>query len=241
MTLKILAVSSGKGGVGKSCITACTGAALARQGKKTLLIEMGADARSLDLITGTQDRTVFTITDVAGGICDAEKALVQTVVHDNLYLMPAAWNAADPVDGQVFRRVMDSINTDFDAVILDGVDFSVFPADIPDCILCVATPDSMSVRSCTSMTAHLYASGAREIRLIINRVPPKIAPIRNVTDFDDIIDQTGAQLIAVLPESPKFHHAANSGLPLSDDSIVPSIFDSLAARLFGEYRPLLIK
>jgi septum site-determining protein MinD len=124
---------------------------------------------------------------------------------------------------------------------VDGVDFSVTPPGLFDTILIVTTPDTLSARACRDEARVLYSAGAKNIRLVINRVPPEVVPIHGVEDFDALINMIGVQLIGVIPESPKLSYAANHSKMLDEESITIRVFDNLAARLRGEGRPLLIQ
>ena len=83
-----ITLTSGKGGTGKSCVAAYMGVAFAQKGKKVVLVEMGANARTLDLILGAQNDILFDFSDVVEGRCEIDKAVVQTAYHENVYLIP---------------------------------------------------------------------------------------------------------------------------------------------------------
>jgi septum site-determining protein MinD len=239
--LRILAVSSGKGGTGKSCVAAYIGLALARTGKRILLMELAAGPRSLDLILGFES-ALFHIRDVADGRCDLASAMASSTLHAGLSLIPAPPDPlAPPITGVEFERAIKDVPGDIDYVILDGVDFSVIPASIPDCVIMVVTPDSLAVRAGAALSEKLRDMNARELRLVINNVPTEVLPMREFQDFDDIIDSVGARLLAVVPASRKLAYAAGNAEPVAEDSLLPKIFGNIAARLAGEERPLLVK
>lgn len=239
--MKSIAITSGKGGTGKSCIAAYTGAALAMQGRKTLLLELGCGYRSLDIIAGVQDQVVYDIADVLSGCCDLEKAIVQTRYHEKLFLLPAGLSPAAGVDNTWLGGVLRTLSTEFDMVILDGVDFAAFSPKLVDIVLQVLTPDTLCIRACAQQSRALCELGAKQLRLVINQVPAEILPMQGARDFDDIIDQVGAQLIAVIPESPKLRYASNNARRLDPESITVRVFGNLAGRLQGKRLPLLIR
>lgn len=239
--MKIVAITAGKGGTGKSCVTAYTGLALAQAGKRVLLIEMGADAPALDIIVGTADPMLFHMGDLLSGGCEMEAAMADTKFKRLSLLSFGAQGWQRPVDGDSFSHLLRLLPPDLDFVLLDGADFSVFPASIPSCILNVTTPDTLSVRAAAFQTKRLAADGAAHIRLVINNVPAQILPMAGIDDFDDIIDTVGAQLIAVIPASPKLAYTSNNTKPLAEGSLLPQIFERLAARLTGKNAPLLIR
>jgi septum site-determining protein MinD len=221
-------------------VAAYTGMALSENGKRTLLIEQGKDGRSLDIIAAAQNEAVFDVGDIIAGRCDDEKAIVPASYTDRLFLIPAA-AARGTQDPDSFVALLRRQYRRNDFTIVDGVDFSVVPPSLFDMILMVTTPDTLSARACRDETRTLYNAGAKDVRLVINRVPPEVVPIYGVKDFDGLIDLIGAQLIGVIPESPKLSYAANHSKMLDEESITIRIFDNLAARLRGEARPLLIR
>jgi septum formation inhibitor-activating ATPase MinD len=239
--VKILAITAGKGGVGKSCVAAYTGAALARAGGKTLLLELGADARSLDLILGLPETVLFHSGDLLSGDCDAQTAIAPVPDHANLFVIPCAFGRRLAVEEAAFRSLLTSLPEDMDFLIVDGLHPDYFPFSLADMVIEVVTPDSLSVRAAAEATRRLRERGIENIRLIINQVPPNVLPIKGVTDFDDLIDMVGAQLLAVIPQSPKLAYASNNTVPLAGDSLTPQIFDRIAQRLLGIHAPLLVQ
>lgn len=240
--MKIIAVASGKGGLGKSCVAAYTGLALARAGKKTLIAELGHDPRSIDIIIGLSDTALFSVQDVLSGNCTPDQAVTVSGLHENLHLLPCSLSTGSlSVGGKELDDVTRKLGEEYDYLILDGVDFSVLPADRAHLILNIVTPDGLAIRSAAELTQRLYDSGAAEVRLVINSVPAQVIPMKGFDDFDDVIDFIGARLLAVIPESPKLRFASNNTEDVDADSIIPRIFDALAARLEGENVPLLIR
>ena len=235
--MKVIAVTSGNGGVGKSCVVAYLGAAFAKMGKKSLLVEAGAQARSLDVITATRD-IVFDFADVAARACELPDAVTPTGLQAGLSLL-----AGPPAPVCIQKNRLDCLRPEdlaaFDVVVLDGV-YGALPHRLVDTIIMVTTPESMSVRACEQHAAELYRAGAAQIRLVINQVPAQVLPMQDLRDFDDIIDRIGAQLLGVIPLSPKLQYSANNGVPVSEQSLTVQIFDNMAARLTGDVRPLLV-
>lgn len=239
--MNLIAVVSGKGGTGKSCVAAYTGVALSEAGKPTLLIEQGKTAKSLDLVIAAHNEAVFDINDVLEGRCIPHKAVVPAAFTDNLFLMTAGVGPYRPADSKVFADLLKSMQREYDYVIVDGVDFDVVPPSLFDMILLVTTPDTLSARASQSLARELYAAGAEKLRLVINNVPSQVIPIMGVTDFDGLINLVGVQLIAVIPQSPKLQYCSNNAEALDEESVTIQIFDNLAARLRGQPRELIIR
>lgn len=240
--MKCIVTCSGKGGTGKSCVAAYIGAALAGSGRKTVLVELGADARSLDLILGTPS-TAYGAADVIAGGCSPDEATVAVENAPNLYLMTAGTSQIpqSPLAPQGVAALLAALRMQYDFVIVDGADPESFPAEAADTFLLVLTPDTLCVRACTDLAGRLYRRGAGEVRLIINQVPARIIPIEGAEDFDDVINQVGARLLGVIPQSPKLQYCANNAKQLDPDSLTVKVFDNIAGRLMGQRRPLLIR
>ena len=238
--MNLVAVTSGKGGTGKSCVAAYTGIALSEGGKKTLLIEQGMSAKSLDIVLAAQNDAVFDLGDVLNGRCDPQKAIVPITMSQQLFLLPAGAEPYTPAGEADLRSLLRSLSGEYDYILLDDPDFTVLPPSSFDRILLVTTPDTLSVRACQNKARQLFAAGGDSLRLVINNVPPQIIPIHGAKDFDDVINIIGVQLIAVIPQSPKLQYSSNNAKILDEESMTIQVFDNLAARLRGQSRPLLI-
>jgi len=241
--LSIFAVTSGKGGVGKSSVSAYTAAALAGLGKRTLLVELGAEPRVLDIIAGTEKEILFDISDVAANVCEPLDAIVQTKIDKNLFLLPGAPTAlesfANPEDAE---KLLGDLASCYDCIVADGIDFGVISPNAVDVIINVTMPNSISVRTCAAHVQMMRARGAEKMmRLVINAVPVNVMPMLGMQDFDDIIDQIGAQLLGVVPHSPILQYCSNNTKPLDKDSMTADVFDNIAARLLGQNRRLLVR
>ena len=241
--MNIFAVTSGKGGVGKSCIAAYTAAALSQAGKRVLLVEPGFGFRSLDVILGVPNDVLFDFSDVLGERCSPQKAIIKSSLWDNVFLLPGSpAPIPHPPQQQVIEPLLREIAKDYDVVILDDVDFRHISPAIFKIIMLIVVPDYLSVRTESLHSAALVSVAAQgQLRLIINNVPTRIMPMRSVRDFDDIIDKIGAQLIGVIPHSPNLQFSSNNAAPLKENSLALDIFDNIAARLMGESRTLLVR
>lgn len=238
LPVKSIAMCSGKGGTGKSCVATYIAEALARDGRKTLLMELGENFRSLDLILGVS-ATAFGVGDVLSGLCEAEEAISPVDRTPGLFLMPPGEEV--PLKSEDIAELLRKLEPEYDFILVDGAHYSTLPAKAVDLFLMVTTPDSLGVRACAEISRRLYAQGAKEIRLIINDVPARVPPIEGAGDFDDVIDIIGAQLLGVIPQSPKLRYCANSGMPLDDYSLTLKVFEHIAARLMGRRAPLLVR
>ena len=243
--MSIFAVASGKGGVGKSCIAAYTAAALAATGKRVLLVEPGFSFRALDIILGVSDEVLFDFSDVAQGRCDPPKAIVSSSFWKGVSLLSGPLQPIlHSAELKLTELILREISSDYDAIIVDGVDFEYVSPSIFKTIILVVTPDFLAVRAesmhCNSLVNTLSAPPER-LRLIINNVPARIMPMNGMRDFDDIIDMVGARLIGVIPHSPNLQYSSNNAVPLKENSLTLDVFDNIAARLMGQNRTLLVR
>jgi len=236
--LKCIVFCSGKGGTGKSCAAAYTGVALAAAGKKTLLLELGGDAPSLELILGVKD-CAHGIWDIFSGRCEVSDAIVKSENYPGLFLLPSKGGTPEQNEAKL-QALMKSLEH-FDFVVVDGGGGADFPVRLCSVFVIVTTPDTLSVRACAQAAQRLREANAKEVRLLINNVPPRIIPINGAEDFDDVIDIVGARLIGIIPSSPKLAFCSNNEQPLDPESLTVKIFENLAARLMGQRRLLLIR
>lgn len=238
--MKLIAITSGKGGTGKSCVTAYTGMALAGRGQRVLLLELGYTFRSLDLITGIQNSVVLDVEDVLARDTDPRQAIVPCERYGNLGLLAAGIDGA-PCTREQFTGMIRRLEPLYDYILVDGADIVTLGADLFHTVLIVVTPDSLCIRASAHHSRSLYGSGVKNMRLVINNVPPRVLPMYGAEDFDDVIDMIGAQLIAMIPASPKLQFSSNNAQPLDKESLTVQVFESLAGRIIGEQRPLLIR
>ena len=237
--MKCIVVCSGKGGTGKSCVAAYTGAALAGAGKRVLLVELADQSRSLEIILGVKE-AAFGVLDIFAGRCQAEDAILEIEKTPGLFFLPSG-DGTPPETKEPMRRLLKSFPDQYDFVILDGAHLSYMPVELCNVFLLVTTPDTLSMRACAVAARQLNQAGAREVRLVINNIPPRIIPIEGAHDFDDVIDIIGARLIDLIPASPKLAFCSNNAQPLDPDSLTIKVFENLAGRLLGKRIPLLIR
>ena len=237
--MKCIVVCSGKGGTGKSCVAAYTGAALAGAGKRVLLIELAGNTRSLELILGTKE-AAFGALDIFAGRCTAQDAILTKENTPGLYFLPAG-DGPPPQTEEPIRQLLKSFSEQFDFVLIDGGHLSCLPIELCNIFLLVTTPDTLSMRACAVTSRQLYRAGAKEVRLVINNIPPRIIPIEGAHDFDDVIDIIGARLIDLIPASPKLAFCSNNAQPLDPESLTIKVFENLAGRLLGKRIPLMIR
>lgn len=242
---KIIAVTSGKGGTGKSTICSELGFALAKQGHRTLIIELDFGLRCLDIMLGVKDDITYDLGSVLRGECDIYKATTQVKLASNLSIVCAPEDPFAKVDADTIYKICSEMRKYYEYIIVDtsaGTNESVFDVvEQSDLILINTTPDPICVRDARTMSDEFYKRGNKKQRLIINKVNPDILKEELVPDFDSIIDTVGVQLIGVIPDDDAVVISTGKGVPLPSSSPSFKAFDAISKRIKGEDIPLTLK
>lgn len=242
MTKTILVVS-GKGGAGKSTISAFLGEALVARGQSVLLVELDSGLRSLDVALDVAKDVVLDFGDVARG-AESQGAVMACPFCPNLSVLCAAGSAAS-VQVETLVRILTASQGKFDYVIWDcpaGIGEALSAAaKISSLALVIATPDPSSIRAAHRAGLVLRSENLENRRLIINRCPKDPKKLRPLKNLDEVIDQTEIQLLGVIWDDPSTRIAFNTGKPLSKESPNLKNFADLAGRILGERIPLDIR
>jgi len=242
---KIIAITSGKGGTGKSSICAELGFALAKQGHRTLVIELDFGLRCLDIMLGVKDEIKYDLGHVLSGKCDIYKATTQVKMASNLSVVCAPEDPFAKVDAEMISQICNDMRKYYEYIIVDtsaGTNQSVFDVvEQSDLILVNTTPDPICVRDARLMSDEFYKRGNKKQRLIINKVDAEIFQEDLVGDLDEIIDTVGVQLIGVIPHDNAVIISTGKGIPLPSNSPAFKAFDAISRRIKGEDVPLSFK
>lgn len=245
---RVVVVTSGKGGVGKTTVTANLGIALAKLGKKVLAIDADIGLRNLDMILGLENRIVFDVLDVLEGRTELKKALVRDKRGLSLWLLPANQTKnKDAVDRDKWISMVEDIKQkgEFDYVLIDspagielGFQIAASPADVA---LVVVNPEVSSVRDADRVIGLLENMEKKECYLVINRVRWDAVKKGQMLSVEDIVDILKVEPIGVLPEEPKLVDFTNRGEPivLQEDYDVSKALMDMAKRLLGEDVPMV--
>ncbi len=246
MTGRVITVTSGKGGVGKTTVTANLSTALALRGHRVVAIDTDIGLRNLDVVMGLENRIVYDLVDVVEGRCRLRQALIKDKRLADLYLMPAAQTrdktAVSPAD---VVRVCTELRSEFDFILLDspagielGFQNAVAPADE---VLIVTTPEVAAVRDADRIIGLLEAQEKYEHRLIINRLKPGMVRRGDMLDITDVLEILAVDLLGVVPEDEQVIVAINRGTPvvLEHDSLAGQALRNIARRLTGEEVPFM--
>ncbi|MBR5872397.1 MAG: AAA family ATPase [Oscillospiraceae bacterium] len=216
---KIILVASGKGGAGKSTVSALLGETFSFKKHPTLVIELDSGLRSLDVAFGVSEHIVFDMGDIVRGSCNICDAVVPCSFNSELSLIAAA---AKPVliSEETIKKIIEELGEKFEYIILDcpaGIGESLEnAAGCADLALVVATPDPSSVRGARAAGNLLSTFGLKNRRLVIERCPTKAKNLSPIKNLDEMIDGSELQLISVIWEDPSTRIAMDSGEPLDD-------------------------
>ena len=215
---KVIVVTSGKGGVGKTTATANIGAGLAMCGKKTALLDTDIGLRNLDVVLGLENRIVYDIVDVAEGVCKPRQALIKDRRYDGLYFMPAAQtrdkNALSP---EQMKTLIDELRPQFDYILIDcpaGIEQGFKNAVAgADSAIVVTMPEVSSGRDADRIIGLLSSENIDDIKLLINRTRPDLIRRGDMLDIDDTLDILNVDLLGVVPDDESIIRATNLGEP----------------------------
>lgn len=244
---RIIVVTSGKGGVGKTTMTANLGSALAKRGHKVALVDADFGLRNLDLLLGLENRVVYTAIEAIAGECRLEQALVRDKRQPNLALLPAAQNRnKEAVSPEQMKKLITSLSKAFDYILVDcpaGIELGFRNAIVAATeAFIVTTPEVTAVRDADRVIGLLEANDITRIQLILNRIRPEMVQVQDMMSVDDVLEILAIPLLGVVPDDERIITSSNRGEPiaLSQETSLPAIaFDNIARRLDGEEVPIL--
>ena len=239
-------ICSGKGGVGKTTLTANLGIALARQGVRTAVLDADFGLRNLDLLLGLENRIVFTAQEVLAGSCRLEQALVKHKQEPNLALLPAGNpRMLEWLKPEDMQAIVGMLAPSFDVVLIDC------PAGIEDGFknavsaaqeaIVITTPEVSAVRDADRVIGLLNIHGIKPIQLVLNRVRPKMMANQEMLSVNDVTDILALPLLGLVVEDEQVIVSTNRGEPLTlsgSRSPAALAYSNVARRLQGEDVPL---
>jgi len=248
MNSKVITVTSGKGGVGKTTVTANLAAALAMMGKKVVALDADIGLRNLDVVMGLENRIVYDLVDVVEGRCRLRQAMIKDKRQPELYLIPAAQTrdkmAVSPSDMILvcdqLRKEMDYVIIDSPAGIERGFRNAIAPADQ---VLIVTNPEVSAVRDADRIIGLVEAEEKGPAKLLINRLKPAMVARGDMLSIEDVLDILAIDLIGVIPEDESILVSSNQGMPLAmtgaNGVSAGQAFRNVAQRLDGADVPFL--
>ncbi len=246
---KVLVVTSGKGGVGKTTSTAALGAALAQSGARVVVVDFDVGLRNLDLVMGAERRVVFDLINVVQGVAKLSQALIRDKRLENLWLLPASQTRdKDALTDDGVQRVIDDLRTRFDWVICDspaGIERGATLAmRYADEAVIVTNPEVSSVRDSDRIIGMLNSKTVKAERgeqvkkhVLITRYDAGRAARGEMLGIDDILEILATPLLGIIPESQDVLRASNVGSPVTVNNAASAparAYIDAARRLGGE-------
>lgn len=244
---RVITITSGKGGVGKTTTTANLGTALAMQGLRVAVVDADIGLRNLDVVLGLENRIVYDLVDVVEGRCRLRQALIKDKHFPDLCLLPAAQTRdKDAVSPDDMIALANQLRTEFDYVLFDS------PAGIEggfrnaiagaDEVLIVTTPEVSAVRDADRIIGLVEAFEKGHPRLILNRLKPRMVNRGEMMSVEDVLQILAIDLIGVVPDDEVIVTATNRGevAVLDRGSLAGRAFLDIARRLKGEQVPFMV-
>lgn len=250
---KIIVITSGKGGVGKTTTSAAISMGLAMRGKKTVVIDFDIGLRNLDLIMGCERRVVYDFINVINGEANLRQALIKDKRNENLFILPASQTRdKDALTVEGVEKVFNALSNDFEYIVCDspaGIEAGALMAmHFADDAIIVTNPEISSVRDSDRILGMLSSKTKRAIEgkdpikehLLISRYNPTRVEQGEMLSIKDITDILAIDLIGVIPESKAVLRASNTGSPviLDETSDAGIAYQDAIARFLGEDRPM---
>ena len=244
---RIILICSGKGGVGKTTLTANLGIALAKQGVTTAVLDADFGLRNLDLLLGLENRIIYTAQEVLEESCRLEQALVKHKQQPNLALLPAGnprmldWLKPDDM-----QRIVALLSEQFEYVLIDC------PAGVEDGFknavsasreaIVVTNPEVSAVRDADRVIGLLNAHGIKPTQLVLNRVRPKMIASQEMLSVEDVTDILALPLLGLVLEDEQVIVSTNRGEPLTLNGVqspAARCYTNIASRLQGNDVPMI--
>lgn len=248
---KVIVVTSGKGGVGKTTSSASIGTGLAARGFKTVIIDFDVGLRNLDLIMGCERRVVYDFVNVINGESSLNQALIKDKRIPDLYILPASQTRdKDALTKEGVKKVLDDLSKRFEYIVCDspagiekGAQMALYFADIA---IVVTNPEVSSVRDSDRILGILQSKSQRaengeavEEHLLLTRYNPERVAIGEMLSVEDVKEILAIPLLGVIPESEAVLKASNQGTPVIHDQEAVSgmAYDDAVRRLLGQEVP----
>jgi septum site-determining protein MinD len=249
---RIIVVTSGKGGVGKTTTSAALSMGLAQAGHRTAVIDFDIGLRNLDLIMGCERRVVYDFVNVINGDATINQALIKDKRCGNLFILPASQTRdKDALTQEGVEKVLEKLSEDFDYIVCDspagierGAHLAMYFAD--DAIV-VTNPEVSSVRDSDRMLGILASksrraeNGEEPIKeyLLLTRYSPQRVKLGEMLSVQDVQEILSLHLLGVIPESKSVLTSSNSGSPviLDEKSDAGQAYGDVIRRYLGEEVP----
>lgn len=246
---KIIVVTSGKGGVGKTTTSAAIGTGLALKGHKTAIIDFDVGLRNLDLIMGCERRVVYDFVNVINGDATLKQAMIKDKRTENLFILPASQTRdKDALTTEGVEKILNELSQDYDFIVCDspaGIEKGALMAlYFADEAIVVTNPEVSSVRDSDRILGILQSKSRRaeqgkepvKEHLLLTRYNPERVLAGEMLSIEDVEDILAIPLLGVIPESEAVLKASNQGQPviLDDKARAGQAYTDAVSRLLGE-------
>ena len=216
---KAIVIASGKGGTGKTMFAANLGVTLARQGHKTVLIDLDNGLRNLDLYLGMENNIVYDVNDVLTGVCRIRQALIKVKAFTGLSFMAASPQKSDGEITPLHIKVLcEKLKKKYDYIIIDapaGIDDGmVLATGGCDMAIIVVTPEYASLRNADIVKKTIEAQGIKNIAYVVNRIDLKLIESGKAPTFDEVIRDIRDKVVGIIQEDENIHVSTNLGVPI---------------------------
>lgn len=245
---RVIVITSGKGGVGKTTASANIGVALAQSGASVALVDMDIGLRNLDILMGLENRVVYNLVDVVEERCKLRQALVKDKRLPNLSLLPAAQTRdKTAVNAEQMKKLCAELKSLFDFTLIDcpaGIEsgFQNAIAGAEEAVV-ITTPEMSAVRDADRVIGLLEARKDEigQYRLVINRIRPHMVKTNDMMSVEDVLDILSVKLVGVVPEDEEVITSTNKGEPLAggENRKAGQAYRNIARRLKGEDVPFM--
>ena len=250
---KIIVITSGKGGVGKTTSSAAFATGLALRGFKTVVIDFDVGLRNLDLIMGCERRVVYDFVNVINGEANLSQTLIKDKRVDKLFILPASQTRdKDALTDEGVERVLEELKKDFDYIVCDspaGIERGALTALYhADAAIVVTNPEVSSVRDSDRILGILASKSKRAEQklepisehLLLTRYSPQRVESGEMLSVDDVKEILAIPLLGIIPESQAVLRASNQGVPvaLDEQSDAGQAYRDAVARFLGEEIPM---
>jgi len=238
---RVIVVTSGKGGVGKTSLCANIGSSLAKMGNKVCLIDADLGLKNLDVILGLENRVVYDIEDVIEGRVELHQALIKDKRCESLTILPACKNIdVQSVDFTYMEKIVTELEKEYDFIFIDcpaGIERGFYNAiHNANESLIVVNLDISSIRDADKVIGILNAEGINNVSVIVNRVNPEEKDVNKTLTCEDVIDILNVPLMGIVYYDESVTSGNNFGMPsiYNEKSLAGKCYLNISRRLLGE-------
>jgi septum site-determining protein MinD len=246
MSARVITITSGKGGVGKTTGVANLGVGLALEGQRVIVLDADIGLRNLDVVMGLENRIVYDVVDVVEGNCRLQQALIRDKRLPELHLLAAAQTRdKTAVSPDQMAALCNDLRSECDFVLIDspaGIErgFQNAIAGADEAII-MTTPEVAAVRDADRIVGLIEAAGKETPALVINRIKPDMVRRGDMLATEDVIEILAIDLLGIVPEDENIIVSANKGIPIALDgqSGAARAFRNIAQRILGHEVPFM--